>query len=345
MKLGDELIASGATLEARKLFEEAVRTNPQSAYAWFGLGRAQAAAGDHAGAVKSLGQACKLFPDFGTAHYALALAYRSLKQPEEAKRELELSEKHKRNVPDTGDRLQADLNDLFTSPSELIGRGIDHAAQGDLERAVAEHEKALEFDPAQIRAHINLISLYARIGQFAKAEEHYQAAIALDPNSAEAHYNFGVLLLSQGKIREAEGPFRQALQADPRYAEAHNNLGDVLQRQGRLEEAVTEFRSAVAARPDFHQAHFNLGRILVNQKIYREGIEELTKAAGAKDEAAEPTYLYALGAAYARAGDRENALQYMRGAREKAIAQKQTSLQDKIDQDLRRLESNPRPQN
>lgn len=343
LKLGEALIASGAALEARKLYEEAVRRYPESAQAWFGLGRAQAATEDQAAAVESLRRACDLFPQFGAAHYALALAYRRLKRPEEAKKELELYEKNKRDVPGAGDRLQFDLNDLYTNPSQLIEMGIDYAGQGDLERAAAEHERALEFDPRLLRAHINLISIYGRLGQSAKAEEHYRAAVAIDPSTVEGHYNFGVMLLQQGKSREAEEPFRKALQADPRHADAHNNLGDVLQRQGRLPEAVEEFQKALEARPDFPQAHFNLGRIRVNQNEYARGIQELLKALSPEDPDTAPAYLYAVGAAYARAGDRQNAAHYLRSAQEKARARQQTTLQERIARDLERLGATARP--
>jgi len=151
------------------------------------------------------------------------------------------------------------------------------------------------------------------------------------------------MLLQRGKSREAEEPFRKALQADPRHAGAHNNLGDVLQRQGRLAEAVEEFQEALEAQPDFPQAHFNLGRILVNQNEYARGIQELLKALSPEDAETAPTYLYAVGAAYARAGDRENATHYLRSAQEKARARQQTNLQERIARDLERLGTAPDP--
>ncbi|MFB3923398.1 MAG: tetratricopeptide repeat protein [Terriglobia bacterium] len=338
LKLGDSLLASGDIEGARGWLESVVRRHPDSAQAYYGLGRVLSAAKDTPAALEALRKACELFPNFGAAHYALALIYRRLGKPEEARQEAALYEEHRFDIAGAGDRYQAELNELFTSPATLIGLGIEFARQGKLEQAAANHEQALAIDPQQIWGHINLISIYGRLGQFDKAEEHYRAALRLDPNSVESHFNYGVLLLNQGKYQQAEEAFRSALKTDPQHAGAHLNLGDILQREGKLEQAVTEFRSAIAAKPDFPQAHFNLGRILINQRKFKEGIEELAKAVDTKDQASQPTYAYALGAAYARSGDRENALRYMRQARELAIAQRQTGLQDKIDRDLRRLE-------
>jgi tetratricopeptide (TPR) repeat protein len=339
LKLGDALLASGRADEALRLFKAAVKSQPSSAQAYYGLGRAQSAIKDSAAAVESFRRACELFPYFGAAHYALGLAYKRLGKTEEAQEEFRLYEKNKYDIPGAGDWLLAELNELYISPSYLVELGVDLARQGKLAEAAAEHERALAIDSGMIRAHMNLISLYGRLSQFEEAERHYRAAVRLDPASAESHYNYGVLLMHQGRYGEAEIPLRKALEADPQNPEAHFNLGDVLQRQGKLTEAVPEFRAATVYRPGFAEAHFNLGRLLVNQEKFEEGIDQLLKALGTKDKESDPTYLYALGAAYARARDRDNGVKYIRMAREKAAAQGQTSLQEKIDRDLEKLEA------
>ena len=56
-----------------------------------------------------------------------------------------------------------------------------------------------------------------------------------------------------------------------------------------------------------------------------------------------PRYLYALGAAHVRAGDREKGVAYAREARRKAEALGQADLVASIDKDLRRLAPGPPP--
>ena len=343
LKLGDCLLALGNAEGARKLYEGIVGRHPDIAQAHYGLGRARAANQDSKGAVESFRRACELFPYFGAAHYALALAYQRLGKADRAREEFSLYERNKHDLPGVADRLRAELNKLYSSPASLIELGIEFDRQGKLEQAAAEHEKALKIDPQLIRAHLNLISIYGRVGQFKKAEEHYRAAVLLDPNSYENHYNYGVLLETQGKYQEAEEAFRKVLEISPSHAEAQNNLGDLLQRQGKLAEATEEFRRAIENRPNFPQAHFNLGRILVNQENYDEGIPELLKSLSTEDQESAPAYLYAVGAAYVRAGGRENGLRYIRMAREKAAAQHQSNLLDSIDRDLRMLEGKRTP--
>src|SRR5947207_1697415 len=78
MRLAESLTAvpdwNGAAALYRRILDDR-RECPQ---AWYGLGRAQAAKGDHAAAIESYGKACELFPAYGVAHFALAAELRRL---------------------------------------------------------------------------------------------------------------------------------------------------------------------------------------------------------------------------------------------------------------------------
>jgi len=185
-----------------------------------------------------------------------------------------------------------------------------------------------------------LISIYGRLAQPDKAEEHYRAAVALSPGLAEAHYDYGVLLVQQRRTREAAQAFERALAVNPNYAAAHNNLGNMLEAEGRAAEAESHYRAAIANDPTYRLARFNLGRTLVAQHKPGEAVAELEKTLVPEDDET-PRYLYALAAAWVRAGDRAKGLQYGRQAQEKAAARGQTELAATIARDLRSLESGP----
>jgi tetratricopeptide (TPR) repeat protein len=338
LKLGQCLLRSGEVGEARSTFKRTLGHHPQSAQVYLELGRAEEARGDLNAASESFRKAIEWFPHFGAAHYALALADQRLGKVAESRDAFALAETYKVESPDAADPLMADLRSLYTDPQYFMAMGLYFAGQGRWKEAVAEHEKALLFDPDLLQAHANLISLYGRLGAFDKAEEHYRAAIKIDSKNPRAHYDYGVLLEEQGRLAEAKQAFEKTLEADPANASAHNSLGDILQREGKLEAAAVEFRKAIASNPEFPQAHFNLGRILVNQGHFAQGIPELLKTLNTPDEDAKASYLYAVGAAYARSGDRQNGLKYMREAREQAATRHQAKLIESIDGDLRLLQ-------
>ncbi len=343
LRLATCLLASADWSGSEELYGSIVKQHPGNADAYYGLGRVRAARRDFAGAADAYGKACALFPDFGAAHYALALIYRALGQDGKAEEQVRLFEKNKDGGPPSNDPLLNEVRALNLSATNQVQMGIELERQGRLEESVTAHEKALEIDSQMVQAHINLVELYGRLGQLEKAEEHYRAATHLEPGSVESYYNYGVLLLSVQKYEQAESAFRKAIEIDPFHAAAHNNIGYLLERQGKLLEAAAEYRTAIDNKPSDRQAHFNLGRVLVNQRAYREGIQELEKTIEPEDEDT-PRYIYALGAAFARSGDRQNALRYIRQARDGAAARGQSGLVDSIERDLRILETPGTPQ-
>ncbi|MGH9406610.1 MAG: tetratricopeptide repeat protein [Terriglobia bacterium] len=342
INLAESLLAAGRLAESGSLFGAIAGEHPKSAQAYYGMGRVAAARGDNKAAAASLERACEMFPRYGAAHYLLARALEKAGQPHQAAEQFVLYKANVTTAPPELDPLRAAVQDLNRGPMNYVRRGIALEEHGDLAGAIREHEKALVIDPRDVQAHINLIQLYARAGDDGQAEQEYRTAVKLDPNRDDCYYNYGVLMFRLQRYDEAGEAFRRALEINPYYAEARNNLGAVLERKGRLGEALEQFRQAAADRPDYRLAHFQAGRILVNENQYAAAIREFLEIL-TPDDAQTPAYLYALGATYARAGDRENALSYLRKARDDAAAHGQTQLLASINQDLDALGRDSRP--
>jgi tetratricopeptide (TPR) repeat protein len=360
LKLAESLLASGKLDESGKIYEAILKGDAKSldsrlrgndndgdiaatAEALYGMGRIEAARGDISAAAESYRKACELFPAYGAAQYALALAYRKLGEPDMAQPHFSVYEANMTVAPPLEDPLLGAVQALNLGADPHLRHAIALEQQGKLNEAIQEQDQALAIDPKSVQAHINLISLYGRTGQIEKAEQHFQEAVRLNPNRADAYYNHGVLVFDSGKYAEAEQAFRQALKINPYYAEAHNNLGFLLERQGRTEDAIGEYEACLKSQPNYRLAHYHIATILARQNKYDEAIEHLLKTLTPEDEST-PGYLYALAIAYARKQDRESALKYMRMARDQAAARNQSQLLASIDRDLRRLEQVEIPQ-
>ncbi|HWR53498.1 MAG TPA: tetratricopeptide repeat protein [Bryobacteraceae bacterium] len=334
LRLGQSLIATGNWDDADILYRRILDKHPDFAQAWYGLGRVQAAKGEHAAAAQSYGKACEVFPAYGAAHFALAGELRRLGQRAEAEEHAAAYAKDPSAEPPLRDALLQRTRELNQGVQIHLQRGRAFEKEGKLEEAIREHEAALAIEPGNVQAHINLISLYGRTGDAARAKEHFEVAGRLSPGRPDAWYNYGVLMFQQKAYGEAEEAFRRAVEINPYHAEAHNNLGAIYALQSRLNDAAREFRTAIANRPDYPLARFHLARILVNEKNYDEAIQHLLRALTPEDDQT-PLYTYALAAAYARAGKREHALRYYGRARDAAIARGQSQLLSSIDRDLK----------
>src|SRR5919108_2001260 len=339
LKMGEALLGAGKTEESRKLYEEILKEYPDTAEAYYGLGRVHAVRDEQDAAAENYRKACELFPTYGAAHYGLAVAYRKLGRMHDAQEQADMHERNPYVVPPVADPLRDELRASDRSAANHLEWGVQLEQVGRVDDAIAETEKALELDPALVKARVNLLILYAKTGNAQKAEEQYKALVASNPDVfPDAYYNYGVLLRNQGKFDEAEQAFRKTVALAPTNDAAHDNLGYLLERKGKLEEAANEYKKAIEANPMSRQAHFKLGRILVNQQHYAEAIEQLQQTLTPVDEAT-PSYEYALGAAYGRAGDGTQALHYLEQAKDMAAARGQSSLLSEIEKDLERLKS------
>ena len=341
MKLAESLLESGNLDESSRVYSSIAKEYPDSAEACYGMGRIANLRGDEPGAVQWFQRALELFPTYGAAHYGLAQAERRMGNGQEAAVQLSVYGANRNIVPPIDDPLRDAMRDVDMSAAAHLEWGIELQQVGRIKEAIAQTEKAAALDPQLVQAQVNLIILYGKAGDLARAEEHYRQAVALNPGQfPDAYYNYGVLLMNAGRLPEAEQAFRKALEIKPAYADAHNNLGYLLEREGKLDAAAEEYRKAVAEEPDFRQAHFNLGRILINQQNLPAGIEQLRQTVNPIDQNT-PSFLYALGAAYGRVGDKVQALDYLHQARTLAQSFGQKQLKAEIDNDLAKLSGEP----
>ncbi len=334
-RLADASMQANSLDEAARAYQDLLLDDPADAAARFGLGRALAARGDTAGAIDELSEAVRLLPEYGAAHYELSLAYRDAEQPDKAQSHLRLYQQAQA-APRFDDPLMAAVEALAQGAGDHIRRGVELEARGDLEGAVETHLKALEIDPEVAQAHVNLVSLYGRLGRFDQAARHYERALALNPGQADLHYNHGVLLYSQGRFPEARRAFEKTLEVSPGHAEAHNNLGQILESERRIDEAAAHYRAAVEAQPRYRLARFHLGRMLLAKRQPVEAAEHLERAIEPRDEMT-PQVVFALATARAQSGDNAEALRLGEQARLLAQQMGQDELARRIEQDLAKI--------
>jgi tetratricopeptide (TPR) repeat protein len=338
LKLVEVLITLGRLDESESVCQAMIRDAPDAAPVYYWAGRVASAKGRMAAAIDRYRKASQLWPSYGTAHYALALALRQTGATAEAEQHIAAYQKYKADGdPQPEDRYREAVRALDNGALAHLMKGVDLENAGQIEAAIAEHEAAVSQDPKLAQAHANLIALYARAARGDMAEREYRETVALNPNLPQSHYDYGVFLVSAGRFRDAESAFRKALASSPNYAEAHSNLGALLEREGKTDEALREYQNAIDDKPNFRQAHFQLGRLLLLRKKTGEAIAQLTQTLTPQDNDT-PRFLYALGVAYIESGDAVRAQRYLRQAGEGAASLGQEQLSREIAGTLRKLE-------
>ncbi|HEY9900168.1 MAG TPA: tetratricopeptide repeat protein [Pantanalinema sp.] len=115
--------------------------------------------------------------------------------------------------------------------------GIMLYQEQDFARALDHFVAALERDPEDLRAWINMASICFRFGRYADCVEAWDKALALDPSLSDALIPKAEALLKLGHLSEAQAALEAAIDKQPESRPALLNLSLVHLLAGRIETA------------------------------------------------------------------------------------------------------------
>lgn len=128
--------------------------------------------------------------------------------------------------------------DAGPSADELLEKAQGDARDGSHVEAVASLEQVLLISPGNARAHNDLGVLYQRCGDLARAQAHHEAAVELDPSSPLFRKNLAELYYAQlGMTDKAIAIFARLLKDFPDDAEVLGALAMISRANDRPEEA------------------------------------------------------------------------------------------------------------
>jgi len=177
---------------------QALRLNPDDAFAHFEVGAAMAEQGNVVEAIRHYREAIRLDGDLAEAHNNLGVAL-------EAEGAVLEAIGHYREAV----RIKP------AYPTAHHNLGVALGARGMVDEAIGHQREAIRLRPEYAKAHYNLgVALEAR-GQVDSAIRHYRAAVRLEAEMADAHNNLGAALMAQGRLDEAIAHLREAARLRP----------------------------------------------------------------------------------------------------------------------------------
>ncbi len=232
--------SQNAENEAIAAYRQAIKVDPQWAWAYNRLGYALMDNWKFDEAIAAYRQAVQIDPNYANAYYHLGGLLSLQGQPQEA-------------IAAYRQAIQIDPNDA----QAYKNLGWILQQQGTLDEAIAAYRQAIQINPNYAEAYSNLGNVLSLQGKPKEAIAAYRQIIQIDPNDAEAYKYQGNVLFNEGQPQEAIAAYRQVIQIDPNDAEAYINLGWMLQEQGRLDEAIAAYRQAIQLNLKNNQADNN----------------------------------------------------------------------------------------
>ncbi|MDQ3749889.1 MAG: protein kinase [Acidobacteriota bacterium] len=176
----------------------------------------------------------------------------------------------------------------------------------NLQKAIANFNRAIEIDPVYARAYAGLADSYVLLSSVAygsiptkeamnKAKAAAKQALEIDDNLCESHTSLGVVLVKfDWNWTEAEREFRRAIEINPEYAPAHYWYSNLLAITGRGGEAVRHGITAAELDPFSPLVDINLGRLYYYAGKYDDAFQLLSEKSAANPGDLKTQYMLGL---------------------------------------------------
>ncbi len=217
--------------------EKSLVTEPANIHALFQLAVAYHKLHQEAKADERLRRMAELSPDSAETFLYIARGRRMARTYEEAEKDIAHS-------------LQLDPKNAEAHFERgVIEKGLHH-----FEEAEASFLEALRLSPEIPKYNLALAELYltARHDPLA-AIPYLQLAVQLNPDDAEANLELGNAYLKKNDAASAEKALERSIELDAGRSRAHYLLGMLLQRQGKKDEAAREFVAAEKLAAEEHR--------------------------------------------------------------------------------------------
>jgi len=185
------------------------------------------------------------------------------------------------------------------------------------------------------------------------ARDYFHAALEKAPQSAPVLNKLGITELMLQRYRQAGKEFEQAIKNDRSFAEPVNNLGVTEYERHKYGAAVKQYKKALELQPDSASFYSNLGAAYFSRKEFQHATEAYARAvqldpdifyrtsrsgisaqiASLEDRA---HYDFVLAKLYAKMGDRDHSLQFLRKSMEEGYKDVKDVYTDPEFADLRK---------
>lgn len=177
-------------------------------------------------------------------------------------------------------------------------RGDIARARNDYLTAAAYYQRALRVGGPNAELYNKLGIAELKLSQDGAARKSFLAAIKADPHDATALNNIGALLCLEKKYKPALNYVKEALELDEENPAFHVNMAETWAGLNQIDRAMTEYARALELDPDVFSSS-------------EDGVIAQVKS---PEQLARMDYLIAK--TFARRGNLEGALDYLRRARD-----------------------------
>jgi tetratricopeptide (TPR) repeat protein/S1-C subfamily serine protease len=352
LERGNQLWRLGRYPEAIRAFDAAIKQKPKFIHlAYFGKGLALAWSKKRPEAITALEQAVKSQPDSFPAWYGLSIGYRESNQLDKALAAINKAIQLQPNNPNVYAQKWAVLISLkryreaaaaINKAIELSPRAAFYLARGfvryeseDKQGAIDDFNLAIKINPNFAEAYVGRGFVRYESEDKQGAIDDFNLAIKINPNFAEAYVGRGGVRYESGDKQGAIDDFNLAIKINPNLAQAYFVRGVVRNELGDKPGAIDDYNQAIKINPNLAEAYYNRGYVRDDLGDKPGAIDDYNQAIKINPNLAQ-AYVRRGSVRY-QLGDKPGAKEDLQRAAQLFMAQGNTALYEKIMDVLKKL--------
>lgn len=237
---------------------EAVRLQPKSAIAQISRAQIYQMKGDAEATLQALNEAVKVGPQDAAGYTYRGAYFFSRGKLSEAMADLD----------------KAVQLEPFNTQA-LLHRGLAYSLQGQMEKALDDLDQAVKASPEEPDAHGYRGAVLLQAGKYDEAFDELNTALALRPNEPKALAQRGLAQTQRGNVGLALADFDEAIRLNPTEPHLYAWRGGALTETNQLDKALEDLNHAIEMNPREPSFYRLRGRTYTKQHKYQEALADL----------------------------------------------------------------------
>jgi len=258
LKRGAALVAADRLIEARNVYEQALRTSPDDADLLFGLGTVYFREHNWPKAIENYRSSINARPGTVKVLYYMAEAFFAEADVNRARQTIAMAAS-----------LAPNDAQICQKYGEYLAVNLENRKEG-----LSWLEKARRLDPRLARIDFDIARTQFELTDFRSAIANFDAALKKDADNGEAAFYLGESWAKLGEWERARDSYSYALGHQYEKGAAFYGLGRAQVELGQFADAVTSLQRAIVLQPSLIKAHFQLGKAYRRLGRTREARDE-----------------------------------------------------------------------
>lgn len=258
---GTKLLDAKQYAEALSEFDQAVRTDSDSAEAFKGRGDAYHFTGDSEKAIGDYSRAIELGLTGAEIYRRRGFDQKAVLNFDKA-------------ITDYTEAIKIAPNDSLS----YSGRCQTYIENRQFDLALTDCNRAIELDPESVDAYVSRGYAFLSGNDNDAALADFDKAIKLQSGNVSAYLGRGNAYYNAGNFSKALDDFSEAIKLDPQNQAAYGLRGLIYQKQQNFDKAIASYDEAIRLNPRFSLLYAGRGKSYLMEKKFDEAIGDYTRA-------------------------------------------------------------------